>query len=109
MKWVAGQELSDSERREPTGRGHQRLSHGRGDNHSSSSPFLGVSDPHQQDDGASGTEDGHSMDGDTAEEVGDETEYPPDPETPQERERFWQEVSEHAHDVPWNDLARSSL
>ncbi|KZT66323.1 hypothetical protein DAEQUDRAFT_813670 [Daedalea quercina L-15889] len=94
-KWVAGQDnassghTSDSERRERRGHGRKRHGHGGG----TSSPFLGVPDSHQLDDGASGTEDDHSMDGDIAEEAADDdTDYPPDPETPQERERFWQEL-----------------
>lgn len=65
-------------------------------------------DPHQLEDGASGTEDDHSMDEDTVEEVGDDSQYPPDPETPQEREQFWQEVSNRHCYAPWNDLPRSS-
>ena len=99
-KWVASQEnmnsgqSSDNERRDHSGHGRKRHGHGRGGHHAPSNTFLGVADAHQAEDGASGTEDDHSMDEDAVEEVGDDIEYPPDPETPQERERFWQEVSD---------------
>ena len=43
------------------------------------------------------------MDEDIVEETGNDTEFPPDPETPQERERFWQEVRVPHHGASESD------
>ncbi|PCH34599.1 hypothetical protein WOLCODRAFT_106254, partial [Wolfiporia cocos MD-104 SS10] len=97
-KWVAGQDGlngahgSDAPRWERGG--HWRRS---GSNRSSavSSPQLSASESNDLDDAMSGTEDDHSGDEDTAVEDDAQLETDmdvPDPDTPQDRERFWQEL-----------------